>query len=156
MIHRRVKSPALKLVRLAAVLAVTAGAGCRPSAPPVITQVELTLKPADGRAWVSFDTNGVAKGGHFSGDNPPFVHMDSALIVADSVRAIFAAARAIGDSLLSRRGPMVDSSRVGTATLAVTFSDSTQVQFVWTYLSQGPAAVQPLLDHIRANRVGGW
>ena len=145
----------MRLALLAALLTIAACA--RPAAPPAITQVELRLLPGDGRAWVSFDTNGVAKGGHFSGGTPPYVHMDSATIAADSVRTIFAAVRAMGDSLLARRGPLVDSSRAGTATLAVTFSDSTQAQFVWTATDQpSDARVQVVLEHLLANRVGGW
>ncbi len=147
---RRAGPPALLMVAMAA---CSPG---RPAAPPAITQVALRLLPGAGRAWVTFDSNGVAKGGHFSGDTPPTVHIDSATIPADSARAIFAAARAIGDSLLARRGPMVDSSRSGTATLAITFSDSTQAQFVWTAESQPPAVVQATLEHVLANRVGGW
>ena len=161
MIHSLIVTPRrivpMRLTRLATLVTVAACSPSRPAAPPVVTMVELRLLPGDGRAWVSFDTTGVAKGGHFSGDTPPYVHLDSASISRDSARAIFAAVRAMGDSLLARRGPPVDSSRAGPATLAVPFSDSTQAQFVWTAVSQpSDARVQVVLEHLLANRVGGW
>jgi len=140
--------------RLAALLCI---ASCSPAPRPTVTRVELRLVPASGRAWVSFDSRGVARGGHLSGGASPTVHIDTATISADSTRAMFAAVEAIGDPLFARRGPAADSARPGTATLVISFSDSTQSQFVWTAASQpDDERVRVVLDHVVANRIGGW
>lgn len=146
----------MRRLSLVAILVIAACSQARRADPATITRVELRLLPATGRAWVSFEAGGKTRGGHFSGDNPPMVHLDTATTSGDSVQAIFAAVRAIGDSLLARRGPAVDSSRAGTATLAVTYSDSTQAQVVWAGTAQPPAAIQTALEHVLANRIGGW
>jgi len=144
-------------VKRAPLVALLCVAACSPAQKPEITRVELRLVPASGLAWVSFDTNGVAKGGHVSGGAAPIVHIDTATIVADSTMAIFAAVRAIGDPLFARRGPAADSSRAGTATLVVSFSDDTQSQFVWTAATQpDDERVRAVLVHVVANRIGGW
>ena len=147
----------MKRALLAALVTAAACSAGRPSAAPTITRVELRLVPGDGRAWVAFDTAGKARGGHMSGGAAPTVHIDTATIAADSARALFAAVRALDAALLARRGPPTDTARAGTATLAVTFSDSTQAQIVWTATSRPPGEhVQAVLDHVIANRIGGW
>ena len=147
----------MKRLALMALLGVAACSSRPPAPPPPITRVELRLMPGTGRAWVSFDSSGAARGGSVSGESPPRMHVDTDTIPADSVRALFGAARALGDTLLARRGPPADSARTGTATLVVGFSDGTQAQFVWMAASQPiDPRVQAVLQHVVANRIGGW
>ena len=141
---------------LAGALSLGCGAGT-PPASPIITGVAMKVIPANGgTAFVVVDSTGRVIGGHMSGDPSPVVREDSARIPVAQSADIFAAARALGDTLL-QRAPASLTEPPGSTVIAILFSDDTQSRIVWPMGTEHPdARVNALAAKLAAQRVGGW
>ena len=141
----------------AALLAIGLSACGQRAQPAGIASVAMKVLPAEGGlAYVAVDSTGKVLGGHLSGGAEPVAREDSARIPVAEAREIFAMARGLGDTLLSRDGAEPDEPP-GSTVLAVLFTDDSQVRIVWRAGTTHPdSRVNALIDRLSAQRIGGW
>lgn len=147
------------LVLAAGLVAVAAAACFAPGslAAQAITSIGLIVVPADaGSAQVYFAPDGAVRGGHRSGDSVPFVHQAEGRVSRATVGALWRAARALGDSLLTSQDSVPTGGR-GYNRLEIERVGRDPAFIVWPVGTEHPnahvrALVRLMLDH----RVGGW
>lgn len=127
--------------------------GCFKLEPAVVVRVAIKLLPAEGGAtFVEIDSTGRVRGGRM-GVESAFVTQDTASIPEAEARAIFDAARALGDTLLQR----VDANIVeppGSTVLAVLYNDRSQARIIWPSGTPHPdERVNALEQRLLAHRV---
>jgi hypothetical protein len=131
-------------------------AGCIHQDVPVIGRVAMKeLAPNGSVRYIEFDTLGHVVIGQQSGDATPVVHEDTASLGRAQVREIFAAANALGDTLLRHEGTAPREPR-GSAVIAILWTDQSQSRIVWTAGTE-PAdpRVKTLLARINKHRSSG-
>ena len=96
------------------------------------------------------------RGGHLSGDSPPRVYQDEKRLHSTSVRAIWAAARALGDTLLAA-SMHPDSTYQGYVLVQITFDKDPMASLVWPFRGEhADARVRALAVLLMDHRTGGW
>jgi hypothetical protein len=105
-------------------------------------------------AFCSFEASGAVRGGHLSGDSPPFVHQDEGTVSPDVIAALFAAASAV---LAEPRPAAGVADGPGTTSLDITSRDGTVFHHTWAFGGHSPdARVVALEALITEHRIGGW
>jgi hypothetical protein len=148
--------------QLRAVCSILAVAGAACSSPgrltaQAITSIGLIVVPADaGSAQVYFAPDGAVRGGHRSGDSVPFVHQAEGRVNRATVGALWRAAHALGDSLLTRQDSVPTGGR-GYNRLEIERTGREPALIVWPVGTEHPnALVRALVRLMLAHRVGGW
>lgn len=129
------------------------------SPPPVsaahVASVSISVRPPDGgSAFCDFAVDGAVRGGHLSGDDPPFVHQDDGVVSPEVVAAL----RAAADSVLVEPRPVSSvADGAGTSSIDITLDDGTVFHHVWTFgaHSDDPRAVA-LETLLMEHHIGGW
>jgi hypothetical protein len=149
-------------VRVLASGLLCAAASCGkpgPRAPSARTITSLTIiavPPGGGQANSTFLPDGTVRGGHLSGDAPPMVYQDEKHLDSATARAIWSAARALGDTLLALN-VMPDSTYPGYVLLQVAFDAGPQAQIAWPFRGEHPdARVRALAALLMEHHTGGW
>jgi hypothetical protein len=119
--------------------------------------ITLGAGGAGGTATVAYRRDGHEYGGHLSGDmQRPWVHQDEGTVDTAVVAALWSAARALGDSVRTKREqPQADWN--GYTLLQIGYTDSTVATLAWRPMAehQDPrvrALVSVMLEH----KIGGW
>ena len=150
------------LLVMASGVLCAAGAACGKSSPRapsarVITSLQIiVVPPGGGQANSRFLPDGVVRGGHLSGDPRPMVYQDEKHLDSATVRAIWSAARVLGDTLLATNvNP--DSTYQGYVILQVTFDQGPMASLVWPFRGEhADARVRALAALLMEHRTGGW
>jgi len=144
---------------LACAVANVACGQSRPRAPAAraITSIEIiVVPPGGGQAQATFLPDGLVRGGHLSGDSPPMVYQDEKRLLSTTVRAIWTAARALGDTLLAVN-VTPDSTYHGYVLLQITFDRDPMVSLLWPFRGEhADARVRALAALLMEHRTGGW
>lgn len=125
---------------------------------PRIVRIQMQVVPegvGGGHAEVTYEANGRIRGGHISPDH--FVHQVDSVLTATQRRRLWAAARALGDSLLAVFESKPDD-RTGVVYLNVNIEGSELgARFVWPFGGQhADPRVRRLAALVLEYRVGGW
>jgi hypothetical protein len=122
-----------------------------------ITSIQVqVVPPGGGQAFAEFFPDGKVRGGHLSGDSPPRVYQDEQRRGPATVRAIWTAARALGDTLLAAH-VLPDSTFAGSVMLQVVFDRGPQMNLAWPFRSEHPdPRVRVLMALLMEHRTGGW
>jgi hypothetical protein len=142
---------------LIAAVALACAPAAKPTASPKIVSLQMIVVPGSGgMADVTYFADGTVRGGHLSGDpQRPWVHQDEGRADSTVVRHLWAAARAIPDSLLSSTATPKPEWH-GYVEILVAW-DSTRRIVAWPFEAEHPdARVHALADSMRAHRIGGW
>lgn len=142
---------------LCAASAACGNPGPRAPSARAINSIEIiVVPPGGGQAHAEFLPDGQVRGGHLSGDPRPMVYQDEKHLDSTTVKAIWAAVRALGDTLLAANvNP--DSTYQGYVILRVTFDKGPQTNLAWPFRSEHPdARVRALATLLMEHRTGGW
>jgi hypothetical protein len=150
------------LAWLAAALIGAAGSSCGkpaprpPSARAITSLTIIVVPPGGGQANSTFLPDGTVRGGHLSGDPRPMVYQDEKHLDSATVKAIWTAARALGDTLLGTNvNP--DSTYQGYVILQVTFDQGPMASLAWPFRGEhADARVRALVALLMEHRTGGW
>lgn len=130
-----------------------------PPPPPVsaahVTSVAISVRPMEGgAAFCDFGVDGAVRGGHLSGDDPPFVHQEDGVVTTEVLAAIHAAAEAV---LVAPRPVSSVPDGPGTSSFDITLDDGTVFHHVWTFgaHSDDPRAVA-LETLLVEHHIGAW
>lgn len=131
--------------------------GTRAPSARVITSIEIiVVPPGGGQAHAEFLPDGLVRGGHLSGDPRPMVYQDEKHLDSAAVKAIWSAARALGDTLLAAN-VQPDSTFAGYVILRVAFDKGSQMSLAWPFRYEHPdARVRALAALLIECRTGGW
>jgi hypothetical protein len=148
--------------RVGLVLLCVAGASCAkpgPRAPTArtITSLQIVVvPPGGGQANSQFTPDGRVRGGHLSGDVPPMVYQDEKHLDSATVKAIWGAAHALGDTLLAAN-EIPDSTFQGYVVLQVAYDRGPQANIAWPFRGEhADARVRALAALLMEHRTGGW
>ena len=127
-----------------------------PSARTITSLTIIVVPPGGGQANSTFLPDGTVRGGHLSGDPRPFVYQDEKHIDSATVKAIWSAARALGDTLLAAN-VIPDSTYEGYVVLQVTYDREPQANLAWPFRgAHADARVRALAALLMEHRTGGW
>lgn len=149
----------MRLIRPLLAVAATAciATGCIDDHSAPATSIALKVLPATGgTAYLAIDTTGKVRGGRASGGDAPTVTEDSTTIPKAEAAALFAQARALGDTLLARVSRNFDEPP-GSTEIAVLYSDGSQSRIIWPTGSPHPdARVNALAAKLLEHRTRSW
>jgi Flp pilus assembly protein CpaB len=117
-----------------------------------VTRVELSVQRPPGSAHCTFEADGQLRGGHLSGDDPPFVHQQDGQLTEEARAAIWKAAE---EAL--RAGIPATSVAGDSVSVRIEASDGSSVTWAWAFGSE-PAdpRVAELSRLLHQHHVGGW
>jgi len=125
--------------------------------PRKIIGIYLEAHPGGrGMANCSWTEDGKVHGGHLSGDDPPFVHIDEGTVPKEIRDEIWKEAEALDDAVLAL-DMMPDPKWNGYNQLMITFETGDPMRYCWPFgeKDQDPR-FKPLLDLLFKHRIGGW
>ena len=122
-----------------------------------IISIHIAVHPAGrGMANCSWKEDGAVEGGHLSGDNPPFVHIDKRQFPKETIELIWKEAMALDEAVLSLDiGP--DPNWKGHTELSITFDTGKAMRICWPFGDEGmDPRVQKLVELVMKHRIGCW
>jgi hypothetical protein len=98
-----------------------------------IVSIYIGVHPAGrGMANCSWNVNGEVNGGHLSGDNPPFVHIDKEQFPKETIDLIWNEAMALDETVLSL-DMSPDPKWKGHTELSITFDTGKGMRVCWPF-----------------------
>jgi hypothetical protein len=107
-------------------------------------------------AFSYFYKNGTVKGGHLSGDNPPFVHEETKKIQAKKMKELFTLAEKISEKYQGKiMAP--EPGREGYWVLTFFKDNTVQYELMWPFPSEYPdTEVADFVSVLKENNAGHW
>lgn len=124
-----------------------------------IKQVMYQVVPlGGGMANVDYSDDGKITGGHLSGDNPPFVHIDNGQLPGDKLKELWAAA---GKVLLAlgekKKIDHANGAYRGVSRLTISGDGVVLLEITWKAGEKCPERdAAGLLELVMKHRIGGW
>jgi len=125
----------------------------------IISQIIISVHPAGGRggAHCSWSRDGKVNGGHLSGDDPPFVHIDEKEFPEGTIDEIWKEAEALDEKVLELDiGP--DPGWKGYTELEIFLKDKEKpMRLCWPSGDEGvDPRVRKLVELLMKHRIGCW
>jgi hypothetical protein len=122
-----------------------------------IERMDLEVHPGGrGMANCSWTREGKVTGGHLSGDDPPFVHIDEKVLPKDIVDELWREAEALDEAVLGL-DVINEAGWKGHNELTITFDDGKQMRYCWPFGKADPdPRLKRLLDLLYEHHIGGW
>jgi len=122
-----------------------------------IVQIDIGVHPGGrGMANCGWTKDGKVTGGHLSGDDPPFVHIDESTIPKEILDDIWKEAEALGEAVFSLNVAQ-DPKWTGYNELMISFETGDPMRVCWPFGEENrDQRLKRLLDLLFKNKIGGW